>query len=338
MKALLITLCLALAVTLAGAAPVGDVKTAAAIEYQVLPRPADLPADFQAAPGSSLQFLAIKALDGFRVDAALFQPEGKPAADTALVILVHGSGDNYYHAPDSFLARGLAAKGYAALTISTRQHDQLVNTDNFFAVRRDLEAAVATARALGYRRLVLSGHSLGNIQVQFFAANNWEPDIKAVLLLGPFGNLPWKSRNILVQNPENFSALDAAARKNLRDGKPDEIMPVKMRTFTGQEVPISAQHFLTYRLEQTSAADGTYWIRRIPYPILIVRDQADGVILPFEPYMLLNAALADGSLAPSIKYVLLPNSKPTSLQNHYFVENVQPLIDTVSAWLAEQLR
>jgi hypothetical protein len=29
---------------------------------------------------------------------------------------------------------------------------------------------------------------------------NWDPDIKGVILLGAFGNLPWKSRNILVQN------------------------------------------------------------------------------------------------------------------------------------------
>ena len=31
---------------------------------------------------------------------------------------------------------------------------------------RDIEAAVYTARALGYRTLVLYGHSLGNIHVK----------------------------------------------------------------------------------------------------------------------------------------------------------------------------
>jgi hypothetical protein len=59
---------------------------------------------------------------------------------------------------------------------------------------------------------------------------------------------------------------------------------------------VTEQHFLTYRDEQTSAADGTYWISRIPRPILILRDQADGVVLPFEPYMLLSAAHAEESL------------------------------------------
>ena len=48
------------------------------------------------------------------------------------------------------IARALSARGYAALAISTRQHDERVNTDNFFDVRRDIEAAVVTAKACKY--------------------------------------------------------------------------------------------------------------------------------------------------------------------------------------------
>ena len=33
-----------------------------------------------------------------------------------------------------------------------------------------------------------------------------------------------------------------------------------------------------------------------PRPILILSDEADGVVLPFEPYMLLSAAHAEESL------------------------------------------
>ena len=70
--------------------------------------------------------------------------------------------------------------------------------------------------------------------------------------------------------------------------------------YFGQQAQVTAQHFLTYRDEQTSAADGTYWIPRIPHPILLLRDQADGVVLPFEPYMLVSAAHAEGSLVQGI--------------------------------------
>jgi hypothetical protein len=46
-------------------------------------------------PGTSLQFLAIKAIDGFRVDAALWQPNGKQPADTPLIVMA--LGDNNKH-------------------------------------------------------------------------------------------------------------------------------------------------------------------------------------------------------------------------------------------------
>src|SRR5215468_12773933 len=102
-------------------------------------------------------------------------------------------------------------KGYAALTISTRQHDEHVNTDNFFDVRRDIEAGVVTVKALGYKSIVLYGHSLGTVQVAFYAATDWDPTIKAIILTGAFGSLPWKSRHILIQDEDNYKALEDAS-------------------------------------------------------------------------------------------------------------------------------
>jgi hypothetical protein len=45
-------------------------RIAASIEYETIPRPAGLPDDLQALPGASLRFLSIKAIDGFKVEAA----------------------------------------------------------------------------------------------------------------------------------------------------------------------------------------------------------------------------------------------------------------------------
>jgi pimeloyl-ACP methyl ester carboxylesterase len=311
-------------------------QIAATIEYEIIPRPAGLPDDMQALPGALLQFLSIKAIDGFEVQAALWQPENKAPVDTTMIVQVHGSGGNLGSFPLRAPARALSAKGYAALSISTRQHDEHVNTDNFFDVRRDIEAAFATVRALGYKSIVLYGHSLGTVQVEFYAATDWDPTIKAVILTGAFGKLPWKSRHILIQDEGNYRALADASLGALKAGRTAEILPIKMRWLGGLETPVTAQHFLTYRDEQTSAADGTYWISRIPHPILILRDQADGLVLPFEPYMLLSAAGMAGSLVPSIKYMLLPNQRPPSREGHQFADHAEALVDAVSNWLAEQ--
>jgi pimeloyl-ACP methyl ester carboxylesterase len=322
-----------------------NAQIAASVEYEFTARPAGLTEDCNPIGETSLSFLTIKTIDDYAMEAALWLPAKKEAAETTLVVMVHGSGGSYRRAPESTLGPRLAANGYAALAINTRQHDDKVNTDNFLEVRRDIEAAVQVGRALGYKILVLQGHSLGTIQVQFFAATNWDPDIKAVILLGAFGNLPWKSRNLLVQDEARFRALIEASLISLREGTLDQVLPVKMRFSTpvssttasaGPDIPITGQHFLTYRWDRTSVADGTFWIQRIPRPILIVRDQSDAVVQPFEPHMLLSATQSEGSLVTSIDYVLLPSAKPLSLSGHYFAGNEQPLTDVIAKWLADR--
>jgi alpha-beta hydrolase superfamily lysophospholipase len=311
-------------------------QIAASIEYDAAPRPAGLPDDMQAQPGASLKFLAIKTIDGVKLDAALWQSDKATPGRATMIVQVHGSGGNLSELPLRAVARALSAKGYAALTISTRGHDENLNADSFLDVRKDIEAAVATAKALGYTSIVLHGHSLGTIQVEYYAATNWDPAIKALVLTGPFANLPWKSRNILTQNEDVYKKLRASAHDALAGGKPGDTLPVRMPYLGGRQTPVTAQHFLTYRDEQASTADGTYWISRIPQPVLLLRDQADGIILPFEPHMLLSAARAEGSLAKDITYVVVPDVHPPSAAGHVFTDNTQPLIDAVSAWLAER--
>lgn len=311
-------------------------ERAASIDYAFVDRDPALPASFAASGDATLRFLKLTTLDQAAVDAALWQPKDSDPAKQTLIVSVHGSGDNFVKPPIGFLGPALAAEGYAVLAINTRQHDALVNTDNFLHVRHDIDAAVYTARALGYRSLVLHGHSIGNIQVQFYAATAFAADIKALVLTGMFGNLPWKSRTMLVQNEQNFADLMAAAHQALSGGRLAELMGVKMRWFTGQQVPMTAQHFLTYRSEASSAADGTYWIKRVPAPILMVRDASDLVVAPFEPYMLLAAATAPGSLVPGIDYKLLANDSRASLEDHYFVNNQNALATAVTGWLAAQ--
>jgi hypothetical protein len=102
-------------------------RIAASIEYETIRRPVGVPDDMQPPPGASLQFLSIRALDGLKVEAALWQPENKLPSDTTMIVQVHGSGGNLASFPLRATARVLSAKGYAALSISTRQHDEHVN-------------------------------------------------------------------------------------------------------------------------------------------------------------------------------------------------------------------
>src|SRR5260370_152376 len=117
-------------------------QTAASIEYQFTSRPSDLSDDFQPTSGTDLKFLSLKAIDGNKIDGALWQAQQKAVSDTTIIVMIHGSGGSYRRSPESALGGRLAAKGYAALAIDTRQHHGHINTENFFDVPRDIDAAV----------------------------------------------------------------------------------------------------------------------------------------------------------------------------------------------------
>jgi pimeloyl-ACP methyl ester carboxylesterase len=324
-----------LACLVLGSRPSFAAQIATSIEYSYIERPGGLPDDYAAQTGTSLKFLSIKAIDGFLVQAALWQPDAKPAAATTLVVMVHGSGGNYARDPIGALSRSLSENGFAALAINTRQHDDKRNTDNFFETSRDIDAAVQTAKTLGYHSIVLQGHSIGTLQVLFYAATNWDRDIKAVVQLSALGDLPWRSRYLQVQE-EKFRLLSEAALNSLREGKEREIMQLRMRRTSSLEESVTSEHFLTYRAEATAGADGPYWIRRIPRPILMVRDEGDIIVPPFEPYTLLSSATSPGSLVPRIKFVSLPDPKGPNAGGHFFVENIKQLSETIASWLSEQ--
>jgi hypothetical protein len=97
-------------------------QIAATVEYEFIPRPAGLASDFGPDERASLRFLTIKTMDGYRMGAALWQPDQKEPADTTLILMAPGD-NNYQSPPQSTLGRGLAQKGYAALAIYTRNHD-----------------------------------------------------------------------------------------------------------------------------------------------------------------------------------------------------------------------
>lgn len=305
-------------------------KPAASITYRVTDRPDWVPGDFVAPPGVRQTFLAIEAIDGFVVDAVFFEPEAPTKAATS-VIKVHGSGSNYLEV--GFEMPRLSSQGYAVLSINTRQHDSLRETDNFMDVRRDIEAAFYTALDRGYKNIVLDGHSLGTAQVAFYAATNWDQRLRGVILAAAFANLPWKSRNVLIQNEDEYQKLFTEALQFMADGKQDQVLPTLMHGGGGSPShagPVTAQHFLSYRREFASAADTTYWIKKIPRPILMLRGDQDTTILNFEPnWILENATKAEGSIVPSMRFVSIPGA------GHSLRENPDAVIEAELTWLRE---
>lgn len=308
--------------------------TAASISYQPIPRPSNAPDSFTAPAGASLQFYSITTIDGVTTVAAIVSPQGSQPKDTTMVIHVHGSGGNLYEVTGAQLAIQLVQHGYANMTINTRQHDDGINMDNFFDVRNDIYAATSVARSMGYQRIVVHGHSLGTSQVLYYAATDWSPDIKGIVLTGPFADLPWKSQLIVVNNEPVYRQLYQEALDAVHSGHPDAVLPDPMPYLGGTTTPVTAQHFLTYRWQYESAAVSTDWIRRVTVPILLVRDGQDQTVLSFEPVWLCASATSYGALSQDIENDVVQDS--SSGNGHNFPNTIPQLTDLVLSWLQKR--
>lgn len=303
-------------------------RVAASVSYQPVADPPDRPADYAATPGVRLDYYRLTSLDG-RVGLAAHLVPDEPAPGAPLVISVHGSGGSIGSQPVRLLSLGLSARHVPVLAINTRQTGDAVNTDNFYATVRDIEAAYWMARDLGHERIVLHGHSLGTSQVALFAATHWYDTTAGVALTGMFADLPWKSRHLLINDESAYAALTDEAVEAAQAGDYSRVLATGMPWLGGRTMPVTAQHFLTYRRVGLAGARSVDWIKRIPYPLLMVRDENDPVIEYFEPGWL-EAALSDG-LSPRVSSVLLPSAAPSN--GHAFEKSGDLLVQTVHDWI-----
>jgi pimeloyl-ACP methyl ester carboxylesterase len=302
--------------------------TAAAVSYRPLAEPPAAYRDYRAADGVTARFLEVTSLDGRTGTAVLLTP-GTVDPAAPLVISVHGSGGSITSQPVQLLSRGLSAAGVPVLAIDTRQSGDAVNTDSFYATARDIEAAFWVARHLGHQRIVLHGHSLGTSQVTYFAATHWHREISGVLLTGMFADLPWKSRHLLINDEEAYARLGREATELAARGEYATVLKEPMRWLYGDEMPVTAQHFLSYRQTGTAGARSVDWIARVPYPLLLVRDAHDPVINYFEPGQL--QAAAEAGISPSVTSVLLPS--PEGTNGHAFEATGGALVELASGWV-----
>ncbi len=331
------------------------VHVAATVEYETIPTPT-LPPNgqpgigmdyMQARPGSTLTYLTIKTIDGFKNKAALWRPMNKAAADTTMIISVHGGGNDFTQVPVRALGIGLSPQGYAVLAMNDRQSgSENESRDNFYDISTDIDAAVQTAKAMGYRRIVIHGQSLGSTHVVFYAATHWDPVIRGVIISAAMANLPWANHNKYGNN-DAYLLRRKTAHEALKAGKGTERMQIdkgaSSAVVPGHDAPLSdmpfvpessAQFFVTYEDYLSAGADSTYWIRRIPHPVLVVRSESDGLERSIEGTWLLSAARDEGSLVPDMTYAVVPDSHPPSAEGHAFVYNADQYVDTVLKWLA----
>ena len=137
-----------------------------------------------------------KSEDGVTLSGIVLEPE-TPRLDLLVdaMVMIHGSGGNFYLSPSNPRAMKLRDMGLPTALFNTRGHDVIggragnIRTGNAYEklseTHLDVKAMVNFMVERGYQRVGIWGSSLGAVRVVLAQAKNQDPHVNAVISLAP---------------------------------------------------------------------------------------------------------------------------------------------------------
>ena len=175
------------------------------------------------------ELITIAAPDGTELDGAHYTTDGdaRPVADRKVVYLIHGRTMNFHVGLPRALPPVLVPDGYDALALNQRASGVISLRDDVRGVGDarsscadvivDVRAGLDHLKRLGYRKIVLVGHSSG----AFFAGHvgAGDPAVEALVLASPY---PFC--NAIPLPRSEWDPILAQARQLVADGKGDQLI------------------------------------------------------------------------------------------------------------------
>ena len=141
------------------------------------------------------RIVQVQSKDDVADAGALFTPP-KNIAKPMAVIWIHGATVNFYSPTYLAISRGLAKRGYTVITGNTRMHDlgnveawpggKRIRGGTYWGIPseqvRDIAAWIDFAEGLGFKQVVLVGHSAGANAVREYQAQTQDPRVAGVVL------------------------------------------------------------------------------------------------------------------------------------------------------------
>jgi len=114
-------------------------------------------------------------------------------------------------------------------TVTKTQELKGVVLDDFSVINEDIQSYIDYAKSLGYKNIILGGHSLGSNRVIHYLSQNPDCAVKHFIISGP---VDFTDMLNVMTKPEQFEL----AQKLVNEGKGDEILPFLFGGFS----PMSA--------------------------------------------------------------------------------------------------
>jgi len=114
-------------------------------------------------------------------------------------------------------------------TVTKTQELKGVALDDFSVINEDIEAYINYAKSLGYKNIILGGHSLGSNRIIHYLSQNPDSCVKQFIISGP---VDFSDMLNVMTTKEQFEL----AQKIINEGRGDEILPFLFGGFS----PMSA--------------------------------------------------------------------------------------------------
>ena len=234
------------------------------------------------------------------------------AGDRSIVVMAHGfASDRRSRGRFPAIAAALAAAGYASLSFDFggcgESDDDVLTLEHQID---DLGAAIAYARALGYGRLALHGHSLGG-RVCLAAAPAHAGTVATIATTGaPTGPMRYDWHDFFT--PAQMDELDRSGRVTMPQAE-DRV----------RRTVVTSAGLLNALVEGGHAA----LFGGVACPVLLIDGDGDGE----ERQALAQARLGLTLLPAGSRVALLPGC-PHNLEGH-----LDEVIELLLAWFAEYL-
>lgn len=251
---------------------------------------------------------------------------------------VHGMGGNFYenkfldYLADTLTSHGVA---FAPFNNSGAGHIQWLNRkgkdirrgdayEKFEDCLDDIDAQISFLHKKGYKRIYLSGHSLGAPKGVYYLARTQDKRVAGLILLAPAD-----MHGFTEKNEKAYHRDLQEARRLLKKGKGNELLSHYLDNF----YPLSARSYISLNVKAVSGvlsfSDTNYKYRHlnsIQVPILTVLGRKD---------------IAQVVKAEQVRKIMSQNTKKSpgsetiilGQASHSFQGYEQKLADTVLSWI-----
>ncbi len=269
--------------------------------------------------------------DGVNLDGVFFEPApvSSPPGPVDALLLIHGSGGNFYRPATKAMGEDLRSRGYACLALNTKGHDTVWATQgegryygNALEIlddsRSDLRAGIDHLWERGYRGIGLLGHSMGAVKVGYYAATEADDRVATVIPISPV-RLSY-SYYMESEDAAEFRDLIERADRLEAEDKARELMTVNF--------PIAQMFSAFSYLDKHGPAERYNLVTlapRIRVPLLVIGGELEThTRLRNCPQDMVTAAVN----SPRAEYVIIPGG------NHSLTNSTDRASATVLDWLA----